>query len=357
MAIGSLYRPWLEAARQHGLDLTRTLSALGLSEAQLIAPGTRLSQAQGRALVRSLVALTGDRELGLRAAEQFALGDADLIGYLARNALHPLGALELVARYARVLGDTADFALERACGQVILRFRLSGERSFEPEAADFTAAVGVHVLRELSCGRALPLAVQLARARPHDAARYRRFFAAPVAFMAPCTSLIYAEPPLLMPFAQSDPQLLRILEERATEITKTLPETTSWLDRVRAEVERTLAAGILELGEVAARCGMSDRTLRRRLAAAQTSYRELVDGLRRERALALLRSGQPRISALAQQLGYSDATAFARAFRRWTGRSPQEYIASTPAATLRSLPAPHTASTLRAPAVRDRSVR
>jgi AraC-like DNA-binding protein len=325
VAIGSLYRPMLEAARRSGRDIAPVLARLGLSEALLLAPNARLSEPQGRALLRGLVKLTGDRTLGLRAVEEFALGDTDLIGYLVRNAPHPLAALDLFARYSRLLGDTAAFDVEREHGLVVLSFRLRGGRLLEPEGADFAAGAGVHVLRELSRGQALPLEVRLARPRPREPAHYRRFFAAPVLFNAACTALVYAEPPLLVPFPQSDRRLLRILEDRASEIAAALPAATGWLDGVRAEIDRTLATGGLELAELAQRCGMSERTLRRRLAAAHSSYRALVDEVRRERALMLLHAGPPRITELAQQLGYSDAGAFARAFRRWTGRSPQTY--------------------------------
>jgi AraC-like DNA-binding protein len=70
---------------------------------------------------------------------------------------------------------------------------------------------------------------------------------------------------------------------------------------------------------------MSERSLRRHLSEAGTSYRELVDDVRKERALCLLEAEQS-ISSIAQHLGFSDATAFARAFRRWTGRAPHTHL-------------------------------
>jgi AraC-like DNA-binding protein len=71
---------------------------------------------------------------------------------------------------------------------------------------------------------------------------------------------------------------------------------------------------------------MSERTLRRRLRESGVTYRALVDAVRSERAIALADRGEHSVTAIAQLSGFADATAFARAFRRWTGSAPQAYL-------------------------------
>jgi AraC-like DNA-binding protein len=70
---------------------------------------------------------------------------------------------------------------------------------------------------------------------------------------------------------------------------------------------------------------MSPRTLKRKLAACGTTYSDLLDELRQNRAVQLLGSDQLSIEAIADRLGYSDAANFGRAFRRWTGTTPGAY--------------------------------
>ena len=93
------------------------------------------------------------------------------------------------------------------------------------------------------------------------------------------------------------------------------------LSRVRALLRDDLG---LALPEIARRVSMSPRTLKRRLAEQGTTFSELIDDARRQKALALLEDRRLTIDAIAGQLGYSDTANFTRAFRRWTGKSPGE---------------------------------
>ena len=89
--------------------------------------------------------------------------------------------------------------------------------------------------------------------------------------------------------------------------------------------DATFTQGDFTLERIAWRCGLGERTLRRRLEEAGTSFRALVDEVRKERALALLEH-EGNVALVAQSLGFSDSTAFARAFRRWTLSLPHEHL-------------------------------
>lgn len=96
-------------------------------------------------------------------------------------------------------------------------------------------------------------------------------------------------------------------------------------DRVEAEVRAALARGEpVTCAKIARRLGTSERTLRRNLAAAGTDFRDIVDGVRRERAAQLLAERWRSIGDIALEVGYADSSAFAHACRRWFGRSPGE---------------------------------
>lgn len=113
---------------------------------------------------------------------------------------------------------------------------------------------------------------------------------------------------------------------------------TTVADQVRHTLRRALRDGarLPELAEVSARLAVSPATLRRRLHAEGTSFQELKDTVRRDTALAALAEGRERIAELAARLGFSEDTAFHRAFRRWTGATPGAYRADPGTAPLRS---------------------
>ena len=330
MAIGPIYRPFAELARELGVDVDAVLAKLDLTFPQLVAADTRLTPDQGRALGRAMLAAMPkgvDRTgLGLRAAQRFVTSDADLLGYIMSHSATPLEAAHALAEHARLIGDSADFRVDERADTVHVTLGLVGGKQFLPDAADFGAAIVYRLLRECSQGAARPTEVQLPRPESRGRRAYERFFGAPVIFNTPRIVLTYPRACMAVPFSQSDRHLLTILKAHARERLQSLP-SADLPDRARAFIAEGLISGDYTLEHVAFRCGMSDRTLRRRLTEAGTSYRDLVDDVRKERALHLLEADQS-ISLIAQHLGFSDPTAFARAFRRWTGNAPHSHVRS-----------------------------
>jgi len=330
MAIGPIYRPFAELGRELGVDVDSVLAQHDLTFEQLLAAETRLTPDQGRALGRTFLAAVPkgvDRTgLGLRAAQRFVTSDADLLGYIMSHSATPLESAHALAEHARLIGDSADFRVDTTADTVTVTLGLMGGKQFLPDAADFGAAIVYRVLRECSQGAARPIEVQLPRPDARRRRVYERFFGAPVLFSAPRVNLTYGRACMSVPFSQSDRRLLTILTSHARQRLQALPRA-DLPDRARAFIADGLVSGDYTLEHVAFRCGMSERTLRRRLTEAGTSYRELVDDVRKERALHLLEAEQS-ISLIAQHLGFSDATAFARAFRRWTGNAPHDHVRS-----------------------------
>ncbi|HET8939692.1 MAG TPA: AraC family transcriptional regulator ligand-binding domain-containing protein [Polyangiales bacterium] len=325
MAIGSVYRPFLQLARAAGVDVEAELARFGIREQDL--SESRLPPAHGRALVLRIAAVCGIPELGLEAAKRAQLTDLDLLGYMARNAEHALAAIETMARYSALLGDTAACELSFDAGQVVVRFGLMGGQFMLPDGADYAALVFCRMIAELTGGRARPLEVQLTRPRPRRPRVYREHFGVMPVFGAECMVLRFDEAALRSPLATRDPRLHRILEDQAVANVVALPLAADLLTRVRAQIRKALESKGGDIRHVAASCGMSERTLRRQLEAAGSSFRVLVDDVRRQRALELIDEGRTRIGELAEGTGYTDLSAFARAFRRWTGLAPLRYLA------------------------------
>lgn len=326
MAIGSVYRPFLQLARAAGADVDAELARFGIREQDL--SESRLPPAHGRALVLRIAALCGVPELGLEAARRAQLTDLDLLGYLAKNAEHALAAIETIVRYPALLGDTAYCELAFESGHVVICFGLTGGQHMIPDGADYAAATFCRTIAELTGGRARPLEVQLTRPKPRRPYVYREHFGVMPVFAAACMLLRFEEAALRTPIPMSDPRLHRILRDQAAASVDALPPQADLLARVRAQVRKSLDGAGGDIAQVAQRCGMSERTLRRQLEAAGTSFRNLLDDVRHQRALELIDEGRTRVGELAQATGYTDPTAFARAFRRWTGLAPLQYLSS-----------------------------
>lgn len=347
MAIGPLYRCILEVARERGVDVDAVLREAGMTAATLVAPGTRVSPEVGRALGGALIRATQLPTMGLEAARHFRLTDFDLLGYVMKFSPTLGGVLTAASQYGRLLGDTADFRVELSQGQVAISLGRSGGRTFLHEASDFAAAAMVFCIRELAGSELDPTEVSLPREQPRDERPYQRLFRARVVFGAERAQLLYPASILTLPCRHADPQLAEILRRQADDALTKVPADAPLALRVRAQLARGLARGNPELAEIAQQVAMSERTLRRHLREAGTGFRELLDDVRRERALLLADQGQHSATEIAVMVGFDDSAAFARAFRRWTGVLPRDYLASR-----RRDPAARRESHVDAPALR-----
>ncbi len=125
------------------------------------------------------------------------------------------------------------------------------------------------------------------------------------------------------PLPQANPHALALAEALCRDLVATRRSRTGVVEQVRILVAQRLGDGA-PMGEVATALGLSERSLRRRLAEAGTSYRAVLDEVRRGVAEDLLGDRGLKVDDIARQLGYAEATSFGAAYRRWTGRSPRD---------------------------------
>ncbi|HEX7663579.1 MAG TPA: helix-turn-helix domain-containing protein, partial [Polyangiaceae bacterium] len=181
--------------------------------------------------------------------------------------------------------------------------------------------------RELTRTPFLPRTVNLLRPPPRRTGEHEAFFRAPVNFSADENALVFDASTMDLPLVTADAALHTALLQRSEAILNALPSSDRFVRNVRVAVIKSLQSGKgTALEHLAADLEMSERTLQRRLAENATTLSELVDSVRHELALSYLADD---ISAMevAYLLGFSEAAAFQRAFKRWTGTSLKEFRA------------------------------
>jgi AraC-like DNA-binding protein len=314
-----LLAPFVSAAQELGMRIDVGLASVGLTRSDLENPDLRVSHAVVDRMLSGTIARTAQRDLGLLAAEQLQPSHLDVVEYAARAQPTLRGAIEQSIRYYALLHDGFDAELQISGDRAML-FVSFGGLAVDDSAYEFVLAVHLMAARRMTGNPNLtPLETHFVHARPKNTAMHQRIFRSSLQFGQARAALVFARAVLDVPLVAADSGLARVLERHASESLQKLGRNTSLPERVRELVRQELTSGKLTAENLARRLGMSSRTLHRRLVAETSSYRGIIDDVRREIALRCLRDPQLSIREVGYLLGFTTGPAFHRAFRRWTG--------------------------------------
>jgi AraC-like DNA-binding protein len=324
----SRLRALFAVLRRRGIDVEATLRRCNVDESQLLNPLYRLPRQEVLKLLGQLGPFQDIAELGLETADELDAQDLDLLGHLLASAPTLGVALDQAIRYIGIIHDGVELELRREDAHACVFHRISGGRVQLPMVVDFSVAGLVRVLRDITGGAVQLSSVKLARPRPQHPERYRKWFGTAVSFDATSNELRISAAALEQALPKANASLNAVLVRQAIGLLRELPDPNSkptFVERVRLQLSTGLEKGEVSARGVARGLRMGERTLRRRLGEFGTSYRALLDDVRRERALVLTQDPRLNISQVAHQLGFTGPTSFGRAFRRWTGTMPTEY--------------------------------
>jgi AraC-like DNA-binding protein len=322
--------PLLALARERGLDADALLAEAGIAKPLLDDPRASVPVERVHALVRLLLARTGDLALGLDAGRQYHLATFGILGAVAAVTPTAREMIRLFADYIHLTFTFFHVALEEgpARGRVVFvddgdlgdlhRFYLDREIAF------------IHwAVQKFWPDRKLLDAFELDYPEPDDTERYRALCTCPVRFGAAQAAVSF-DFRHDQPRADVNPLGTALLTEHLRSFGRAR-EGDDAVDRVRREITLAVARRqtLPELDVVAAALGLSERALRRRLSAASTSFRELADGVLAALAMRYLRDTALSVADVAERLGYSEPASFVRAFRRWTGTTPEAFRSGT----------------------------
>lgn len=291
-----------------------------VSRATLHDPAARVSLDQCAELVTRAHALTGEPALALYMGMQMRLSSHGFLGFAAMTAGTVREAIDLAVRFAatrttalalsfHVEGETASLVIEERATLGTLR-----------EFAVIALIVEVWQAGNALTGKPLGGAAECAFPAPAYIAKVPMLQGL-VRFAMPSNRLVFSASFLDLPLRTADPVAMQLAREQCERQLAALVDA-GFPGRVRAAIVGDGKAGFRALPDVARRLHVSTRTLKRRLAAAGTTFSALLDDERRQRALLLLEDRALSIGEIAARLGYTELPNFTRAFKRWTGATP-----------------------------------
>jgi AraC-like DNA-binding protein len=270
---------------------------------------------------------TGYENFGLWFGNQFKPRDLGMWGYAAVSAPTLGSALENLVGLFGYHQESSVMRLRRSAdGMMRLEYQITAPAIVERrQDAELSLGMFLNFFREACGSRWAPEEVHFEHPKPPMPREHELAFDAPVYFSQPTNALLFRADILSRPMPESDLRLLAIMQTCLERLSSELPSDEPVLDRLRTAIRVKLPEGYPPLEEIAGDLHVPVGAICRDLHHSGTSYKEIVEEVRRDLALSYIKQRQLPFSELAILLGYSELSAFSRAFRRWTGASPREY--------------------------------
>lgn len=269
---------------------------------------------------------SGDAFFGLNLGQVIPRGHFGVLEFACRIAPSARESFRRIARYFRLLNDLTVIDVTDNEHETHIEERVPGRPlAMGRHGNEFFLAMLYAVARTY-----LPAwrveRVWFAHPAPADVHVLSTYFDAPISFGAGSNGFAVSSAFLDVPLPTYDGPLLAVLDEVAEKaLAEKIDESPAFLVRVRRAIRDSFYDGAPTLAGLAKQMKTSSRTLQRRLAEEGSTFADEVDRARREVACPLVAESNRTLADIAFMIGFSDVSAFVRAFRRWTGTSPGRY--------------------------------
>jgi AraC-like DNA-binding protein len=311
-------RPLGRALAARGIALSSVLDRAGVPPSP---PPDRIAFAKACEVWRRAAEAAADPALGVDVALAVQPGDYGVLEFAARSSATLRAAFRRLSRFHRLLNEGASVTLAAGGGVTRVCYEPPGALEAMPRPyLDCVLASWILTARQLADAPLTPSAVAL----PYEASGAPgAIFGPSVSFGAGRAELHFDDEVFDAPLPRGDDALGATLDRHAESVLGELAARAAWRRRTASAIELALADGAPKLEGIAERLGVPSRALRRHLEREGTSFAAVLDETRRGLAAELV--GRPGLSLgeIAFLLGFSETSAFHRAYKRWTGRTPR----------------------------------
>jgi AraC-like DNA-binding protein len=316
-------------AETHGVSREKICRAVNLDCAKLLYPDAQIPFVQLIKLYEYAALLSGDPDFGLHLGEQSNPKMYELLGYVTMNSQTFGGFLDCLLRYQQIWTNAVRFSLETiSVSDIHLSYiyRISEtsteERRHESENM---LSVIMKMGRMVTAVNWMPRETHFEHQQPNCVSEHQRIFGEFVYFNRPQTRLVFDSYIMSLPVIEADPKLFAMLRSYAENLLPEINPEAEISARVSEVLGKSLAGGQRSIGVVSKQIGVSPRTLQRKLNEEGTSYHKLVEDVQRALSERYLKSSELTICEISYLVGFSQQSAFQRAFKRWKGITPKEF--------------------------------
>ncbi len=277
-------------------------------------------------LERLAAAMDNAHELPLLAGRLMRPNDYGALGLAWKSAPTIRQSLERVERYCRLWTDNMTYELRGTEGGAYFVLHREGSRRLGLRLSnEATLASAVSLVRQTGSPDFAPLAVYCKHEAPSPVTAHERYFQCPVHFGADQDALLMSDDALALPNELGDDGISAFLISHLDEELGRIEGHPPLEDLVQRAISAALSDGVPRMADVARRLGMSERTLHRRLSEEGITFQSIIEKSRQHLAQALLHQSRYSLAEVAFLTGFSEQSAFNRAFKRWAGTTPTAF--------------------------------
>jgi AraC-like DNA-binding protein len=324
-----LARALFTYALSRGADAQTLMERSGIRSADFAEPDTRVPMPRYLALMSASMALCSDAALALKFGAVLRTEDLSVALSIAGTAGTVGEARSQANRFGRLIhggqdSEVLQFTRDREGAWLVFSTENGAIAQPIQETGLAWCVRETRRMLESHHGRELfPRAIYFNYEEPSYRSEYDRVFRVPLFFSRDRTAMLVDDGFLALQMPSSNTYVTRVLGEHATQLLKRLDASTTMRGKVESLLIPRLGAGEAAVDLVAKKMGLSRQTLFRKLKSEGVTFEKVLNDLRRDLAVDYLSNGRISVSEVARLLGYSEAAAFSRAFKRWTGVSPR----------------------------------
>jgi AraC-like DNA-binding protein len=315
------------ALQRMAVDTDSLYAELGLDPQLMDTDGASISLLKHCQMMERAAEISNNRFLGLTLGLDSRNSELGVLSYMLSNASNIEAALDLLQRYVALVAPGSAISLLEEEDTCVVTFKIKDiPPSLCPQSVEMTLAQYVLMFRTVLNDNAWqPTRIYFEHSAPDEDDLQSFPLKGELIFGHYFSGVGF--PKELKEYANNDfdPQLLALLESQVLQSTETLLNSDSLLDRIRLLISSNLGNVEVTADTVATELGMSRRTLHRRLSESGTAFNVLREDIVINVAKKSLSKTSVSITELAEKLGYSDTSAFDRAFKRLVGETPLKY--------------------------------
>ncbi len=313
----------LAGAARHGVSLAELFEANGLDPARLDDPEGRLEGGELILLIKAVMRQTRDEFIGLLATDTRSKpGTFSMMAHAVINCPNLGKAIQRSTAFYGLFQTPVKTRFEVVDNEGRLYFDINESSTYSDTIHEVMVFLSVRFWSWLVGRRLDPLVLEFAFEAPQSAGDFQRLFSCPVNYGMDDNVIRFPASWLNLPLAQTPLSLSRFLKDSVALIIGGRARPVGVAEQIRSMLSKEYGNQFPELADVCARLNLTPQTLRRRLKDENTSYQVIKDQMREEAARFYLAKPMLSIDEISLMMGFSEASAFHRAFKKWTGMTP-----------------------------------